>query len=35
MAKEEIKRIMQLLHARIDWVTIDGSLNEELTVQNY
>jgi nitrogenase delta subunit len=35
MEKAEIKELMQLLHARIDWVTIDGSLNEELTVQQY
>ena len=35
MSKDEIKALMQLLHARIDWLTIDGSLNLELTVVNY
>lgn len=31
----DIKDLMQKLHARMDWLTIDGSLNAELTVQNY
>jgi nitrogenase delta subunit len=35
MAREEIKTLMTLLHARLDWLTIDGSLNQELTVVNY
>ncbi len=35
MGAEELRTIMTKLHARIDWLTIDGSLNEELTVQNY
>lgn len=30
-----IRAVMGTLHHRIDWLTIDGSLNEELTVQNY
>ncbi|MQY52351.1 Fe-only nitrogenase subunit delta [Rhodocyclus tenuis] len=32
---DEIKSLMHTLHARMDWLTIDGSLNLELTVQNY
>lgn len=32
---ERIKALMSLLHARMDWLTIDGSLNLELTVVNY
>lgn len=32
---DEIRAVLAKLHARIDWLTIDGSLNEELTVQNY
>lgn len=35
MSKDEIQALMKLLHARIDWLTIDGSLNVELTVVNY
>ncbi|ABD90204.1 Fe-only nitrogenase subunit delta [Rhodopseudomonas palustris] len=35
MGKDEIRALIAKLHARIDWLTIDGSLNEELTVQNY
>lgn len=35
LAKDEIKALMQLLHARMDWLTIDGSLNAELKVVNY
>lgn len=35
MGKDEIRTLIDKLHARIDWLTIDGSLNEELTVQNY
>jgi nitrogenase delta subunit len=35
MGKDEIQALIAKLHARIDWLTIDGSLNEELTVQNY
>jgi len=26
---------MTKLHQRMDWLMIDGSLNEELTVQHY
>jgi Fe-only nitrogenase, delta subunit len=35
MAVDDIKSLMGTLHARMDWLTIDGSLNEELTVQHY
>ena len=35
MSKDDIKALIKLLHARIDWLTIDGSLNVELTVVNY
>nr|WP_320051133.1 Fe-only nitrogenase subunit delta [uncultured Desulfuromonas sp.] len=35
MSSEEIKTLMQLLNARLDWTLIDGSLNLELTVVNY
>ncbi|PIP00266.1 Fe-only nitrogenase subunit delta [Pleomorphomonas carboxyditropha] len=35
LGADEIRAILAKLHARIDWLTIDGSLNEELTVQNY
>lgn len=35
MDKTEIKALVGALHARMDWLTIDGSLNEELTVQHY
>lgn len=31
----EIRSLMQKLHERIDYLTIDGSLNEELTVPQY
>lgn len=33
--KEEIAAIMQDLRERIDFLTIDGSLNQELTDQHY
>lgn len=35
MPKDDIKALMQRLHARLDWLTIDGSLNLELKVVNY
>ena len=35
MPADEIKALMTLLNARLDWLTIDGSLNHELTVVNY
>lgn len=35
MSKDEIKALMTLLNARLDWLTIDGSLNQELVVVNY
>ncbi len=35
LPKDQIKALMRLLHARMDWLTIDGSLNLELTVLNY
>lgn len=35
MSKDDVHALIAKLHARIDWLTIDGSLNEELTVQNY
>lgn len=35
MSRGDIKALMQLLNARMDWLTIDGSLNQELTVVNY
>lgn len=35
MGADEIRALVKMLHAHIDWLTIDGSLNEELTVQNY
>lgn len=35
LPKADIKALMQLLNARLDWLTIDGSLNLELTVVNY
>ncbi|BCS55074.1 Fe-only nitrogenase subunit delta [Geobacter sp. SVR] len=35
MAKDDIKALMRTLNARLDWLTIDGSLNLELTVVNY
>ena len=35
MGTDDIKALMRLLNARLDWLTIDGSLNLELTVVNY
>jgi Fe-only nitrogenase delta subunit len=35
MSKEEIALLMQELHARMDFLTITGSLNLELTDQHY
>lgn len=35
LGKDAIKELMQLLNARMDWLTIDGSLNQELKVVNY
>jgi Fe-only nitrogenase delta subunit len=35
MPKEEIKELMQALHERLDFLTITGSLNLELTDQHY
>lgn len=35
MSKDAIKLLMDEVHKRMDWLTIDGSLNEELTVQHY
>lgn len=35
MSKEDIKALMQELHARVDYLTVTGSLNEELTDKNY
>jgi len=35
LSKVEIKELMKLLNARLDWTLIDGSLNLELTVVNY
>ncbi|CQR55108.1 Fe-only nitrogenase subunit delta [Paenibacillus riograndensis] len=35
MGREEIKLLMQALKDRIDYVTITGSLNKELTVKQY
>ncbi|MEA4838847.1 MAG: Fe-only nitrogenase subunit delta [Rhodospirillaceae bacterium] len=35
MDKPSIKALFEKLHQRMDWLTIDGSLNEELTVQQY
>lgn len=35
MNAAEIKQLMQALKERIDYVTITGSLNEELTVKQY
>jgi hypothetical protein len=32
---EDIKEVMRLLNARLDWTLIDGPLNLELTVVNY
>jgi len=35
MSCEEVTRLMGMLHARMDYLTIDGSLNLELTDQHY
>ena len=35
LPREEIAAVMQGLHARMDFLTIDGSLNKELTDQHY
>ncbi|GAB6037582.1 Fe-only nitrogenase subunit delta [Fundidesulfovibrio butyratiphilus] len=35
LPKEEIAAMMQGLHERMDYLTIDGSLNQELTDQHY
>lgn len=35
MTKEDIAEMMDGLKSRIDWVTIHGSLNEELSVKLY
>ena len=35
MTNDEVKELMAALHKRMDFVTIDGSLNEELTVPHY
>lgn len=35
MEKDDIKALMKLLNARMDWLTIDGSLNADLTNLNY
>lgn len=35
MSTDAIKALMGELHKQMDWLTIDGSLNEELTVQHY
>lgn len=35
MSKEEIKTLMQELKERIDYLTITGSLNTELTDPRY
>lgn len=35
MSKDAVKALMAEVHKRMDWLTIDGSLNEELTVQHY
>jgi len=35
LSTDEIKALMGKLHAHLDWLTIDGSLNLELAVQNY
>jgi len=35
MAKAEIKELMRNLHERMDYLTIKGSLNAELTDKNY
>ena len=35
LPKEEIAAVMKGLHERMDYLTIDGSLNQELTDQHY
>jgi Fe-only nitrogenase delta subunit len=35
LPKEEIASLMEELHARMDFLTITGSLNQELTDQHY
>lgn len=35
MPKEDVKRLIQELHERMDYLTITGSLNLELTDQHY
>ncbi|EJW10894.1 dinitrogenase 3 delta subunit [Rhodovulum sp. PH10] len=35
MSKDEIKSLVTALHARIEYLTVTGSLNEELTDQHY
>lgn len=35
MKKEELAGLMDALHARLDYLTIDGSLNLELTDKQY
>lgn len=35
LPKDEIAAVMKDLHARMDFLTIDGSLNKELTDQHY
>jgi len=35
MSKDEIADLMKELHARVDYLTVIGSLNEELTDQHY
>lgn len=35
LSQDEMRVLMQALHARIDFLTVTGSLNEELTDQHY
>jgi nitrogenase delta subunit len=35
LSKDEVKTLIGRLHAHLDWLTIDGSLNLELSVKNY
>ncbi|MFT8736842.1 MAG: Fe-only nitrogenase subunit delta [Zymomonas mobilis] len=35
LSKDEIKALIHQLHERLDYQTIDASLNAELTVKNY
>jgi len=35
LTKDEIKTLMGALHARLEYVTVTGSLNEELTDKHY